>query len=93
MSDEALLWMLGTLIGINSSIIGVLFFMLWSHIQKCSKSGEERAAALARLETQQERIIHDIGDHESGLRGSFHDLRDRMTPLAVWAEREMERRT
>ena len=92
LSESATLWVLGILIGINSSVIGVLFVMLWSHIQQCRKSGEDRAASLARLETQQERIMADIGTHDSGLRGDVHSLRTLVTPMVLWVEGEKERR-
>lgn len=92
MSEGVTLWIFGTLVAINSSIIGVLFLMLWSHIQQCRKSGEDRAAALARLETQQARMMTDIGTHNTGLRGDVHSLRDFVTPMALWVQGEKERR-
>jgi hypothetical protein len=85
MSDTLLMWLFG---GAFAGILG-LAGLWWSHVKEC----REVRAALATLNANMAIVLREIGTHETGLRGSFHDLRDRMTPLAVWAEREMERRT
>jgi hypothetical protein len=76
-------------IGIIITLLVALLGLLLNHISQCSRFHER----LAKMEAEMLTVKHEIGDHGSGLRGSMHDLRDRMTPLAVWAEREMERRT
>ncbi len=92
MSESVILWIFGILVTINSGIVGVLFLMLWGHIGECRRSGEVRAGALAALKTQQERIVRDIGDHETGIRGDIHRLRGELSPFVVYAQMEMARR-
>jgi hypothetical protein len=92
MDKEVVLWMFSILVTINSGIVGVLFLMLWGHIRECRTAGESRSAALAELKTQQNRILQDIGTHDTGLRGDVHDLRNLVTPLALWVQTERERR-
>lgn len=92
MDQGVVLWIAGILVTINSGIVGVLFLMLWSHIRECKKSGEERSAALAVLKMQQERLLIEVGSHETGLRGSLHKLRDELSPFAVYVQMEMEKR-
>jgi hypothetical protein len=92
MSESVILWIFGILVTINSGIVGVLFLMLWGHIRDCRLAGEARAGALAALKSQQERLIHEVGDHETGLRGAMHKLREDLSPFAVWVQLEMQKR-
>lgn len=92
MSESAILWIFGILVTINSGIVGVLFLMLWGHIRDCRKSGDERAGMLATLQAQQNTILREIGDHETGLRGSLHQLRNEVFQSIIRADAERERK-
>lgn len=92
MSETAILWVAGTIITVLLLVIAGIAKMMLAHAKDCRDFRVKLSADIATLQGNVNRVMRDIGDHETGLRGSFHDLRDRMTPLAVWAEREMERR-
>lgn len=92
MDQQAILWIFGILVTINSGIVGILFMMLWSHIRDCRRSGDERSAMLATLQTQQNTILREIGDHDTGLRGSIHRLRNDVAPFMMRDQMERERK-
>lgn len=92
MSESATLWILGTIITVLLLVIAGIARMMLAHAKDCRDFRVKLAADIATLQGDVSRVIRDIGDHESGLRGGMHDLRNRMTPLAIWAEREMEQR-
>lgn len=87
MSEAAVLWIVGTLVTVVLGLGGLLL----SHFRDCRDFRVKLSADIATLQGDVSRVMRDIGDHESGLRGGMHDLRNRMTPLAIWAEREMEK--
>lgn len=39
-----------------------------------------------------DRIIQDIGDHDSGLRGQVHQLTDDISPYIVLAQMRLQRK-
>lgn len=70
MSETVILWLFGTLITLQTLAIGGLVTVFWSHISQC----KETAATTARIDTNLARVMTDIGDHSSGLRGQVHEL-------------------
>jgi hypothetical protein len=73
MDDVTLRWIIGGQIAVN-----VAFAKLWwDHAKEC----RERRAEQASMQTTLETIRHEIGDHETGLRGSVHDLRNQISPM------------
>jgi hypothetical protein len=74
---------LGVIITLLVALLGVLL----SHLSKCSVQHERTAT----LESEVKALKEEIGDHDSGIRGSIHVLNNRVTPIALWAERQMEK--
>lgn len=87
MSESATLWLFGTVILVLLAVIGTLFRMLWAHVTEC----REFRATVAAMAADVTALKHEVGDHERGLRGSMHSLRAQLSPLVVWAQREMEK--
>lgn len=79
MNQAEILWLFGTLITILTVVIGAIASALWAHVGHC----KEVAAAVARMESQLERVATDIGTHETGLRGAVHETANRVTELSM----------
>lgn len=75
MSENAILWLFGTVISILSLIIAGIWGALWSHITHC----KDVASDVSMLKTNMNRVMEDIGTHDSGLRGSVHEVANRVT--------------
>ena len=58
------------------------------HSSQCA-AFHERVAA---LESDMKAVKTEIGDHEKGLRGNLHHLRERLSPICLWVEVQMEQR-
>ena len=84
MSDTVLLWVLG---GQLAMIVG-LFKLWWDHVKEC----RARVANDAVMRADINRLLTEVGDHETGLRGSMHKLRQDMSPFALWVQMEMQKR-
>lgn len=84
MDQSVLLWILG---GQLAMIVG-LGKLWWDHIKDC----RARAAADAVLRSDVNHLLHEVGDHQTGIRGAMHRLRDELSPLAIWVQLEQERR-
>lgn len=87
MSESAVLWVVGTLV----SLVLALGAMLLSHFKDCRDFRVKMSADMATLQADVKRVINDIGDHDSGMRGDIHDLRATVSPFVAWAERQQER--
>ena len=81
---DVLLWALGILVAIQTAIVGFLAKAMWSHVTEC----REFRAEVAAMGADVKRVKEDIGSHETGLRGSVHELKNRVTPVVLWFERE-----
>lgn len=68
MSEATILWLLGTVIGVQTLVIGWLTNVIWSHVRECRAFRE----SVAKISAQLERAIKDIGDHETGIIGQLH---------------------
>ena len=69
--------------GVVAVAIGGLYALLFQHISHCNTvqtSLGEMKATLALLQ-------REIGDHETGLRGSIHKLRSEITPYMIDEQR------
>lgn len=91
MTETAILWVAGTIITVLLLVIAGIARMMLAHAKDCRDFRVKLSGDIATLQGDVSRVMRDIGDHETGLRGSFHELRNRMTPLVIWAEREMEK--
>jgi hypothetical protein len=74
-SETAILWIFGTVIALQTTIVGAIAAALWVHIGHC----KDAASSMARIETNVERLTEDIGTHETGIRGTVHKTANRMT--------------
>jgi hypothetical protein len=54
--------------------IGTIAKLLWGHIEHCKVIN----AKLASIETKVDRVIQDIGTHETGMRGTVHKTANRL---------------
>jgi hypothetical protein len=68
MSEAATLWLFGTLISVLALAIGALAGALWSHVGHC----KDVSADVATLKANTDRILQEIGTHDTGLRGTVH---------------------
>lgn len=79
MNQEAILWIVGAVITLVTAAIGAVAAALWAHVGHC----KEVAASVARMETMVERLSGEIGSHETGLRGSVHEIANRTTEYGM----------
>lgn len=69
MNQDAILWLFGVVIAVQTAVLGFIVKALWDHVETCKVT----AANLASINTNVTRIMIDIGNHESGLRGQAHE--------------------
>lgn len=74
-------------LGVIITLLVALLGLLLNHLSKCSAQHERTA----RLESEVKSLKEEIGDHNSGIRGNVHDLRNRVMPAVLWTERKMEK--
>ncbi len=84
MDSTVLLWILGGQFAMIAGLAG----LWWGHIKDC----RARAAQDAVMRSDIDRLLHEVGDHETGIRGALHKLRDDLSPFALWVQMEMQRR-
>lgn len=92
MDQTVLLWILTTTVGLLTAVIGGMIWMMISHAGDCRDYRVANATHNGSVDAKLERIIRDIGDHDSGMRGDIHDLRKQVTPFVIMAQAELERR-
>jgi hypothetical protein len=61
-------WVIGVLVTVILALAGALYL----HVKEC----REVRAAMATFAAQLTAIAREIGDHDTGLRGSMHRLRE-----------------
>lgn len=83
MDPTVILWILGTLITILLFALGGVFAWIRSHSQHCSQWHVQASREFGSISTKLDRVIADIGDHDSGLRGQVHDLSNHISPLVI----------
>lgn len=88
MSETTILWLFGTVIGLQTSVIGALVLAAIQHSRDCRDFRAQIAGFIADIKAKLDRVERDIGTHETGLRGQLHRLSSEMTPIAVWAQME-----
>ncbi len=83
MTESAILWLFGTLITILLFALGGLFAWMLSHTKHCSVWHVQASREFGSISTKLDRVILDIGDHDTGLRGQVHDLANRISPYLI----------
>jgi hypothetical protein len=79
--DALLFWILVGSFSMNA----VQFKLWWNHAREC----RDFRARFATAEQQIKSMSHEIGDHETGLRGSIHELRNQISPMYIdWQRRK-----
>jgi hypothetical protein len=74
-------------IGIVITLLIALLGALLYHISQCAAFHER----VAKMESEVTAIKKEIGDHESGIRGSLHKLRGEISPLLIEYDRRQDR--
>jgi hypothetical protein len=90
-SEAAILWIVGTALFVQMAVIGFVVRMMLSHSKDCRDFRVEQAKEQGRTNALLERMASDIGDHEHGLRGQYHELAKMMSPVFMDWERQRER--
>lgn len=81
MSEQAILWLFGTVITLQVSVLGGVVLAVW-----------KLAQTVAELSSRLMRVERDIGDHDSGMRGDIHALRDKVMPFVLMESLRQEQR-
>lgn len=89
MTESAVLWLFGTVIGVQTIVLAALASAIWNHVRDCGQFRVEQANLLGRISATLDRVKEDIGDHGSGLRGQVHKLSSDISPYVI---REQARR-
>jgi hypothetical protein len=75
--------LLGIVITLQLALLGWFIY----HSSQCTAFHER----VASLEADVKSIKAEVGDHESGLRGSVHDLRNQISPMYLdWQRRQRQ---
>lgn len=90
MSEGVILWLFGTVIGIQTLVLAGIVGAIWNHVNECKAFRATLAAAVAEIGTNMKRMQEDIGTHDSGMRGDIHQLRDFVTPYIIRSQMERE---
>jgi hypothetical protein len=91
MDQTATLWILGTMTTIVLFALGGIFAWIRTHSQHCSERHVEASREFGSISTKLDRVITDIGDHDSGLRGQVHGLANQISPLVIAEQMRRER--
>jgi hypothetical protein len=83
MDLHVLLWILGGSFALNA----IQFKLWWNHARDC----RDFRARFATIEEQMRSVVHEIGDHETGIRGGLHQLRNQISPMYIdWQRRQRQ---
>lgn len=83
MNSDVILWLFGTVITLQTVVLGAFGTVLWTHLRDCNGFRVDQARMLGQIAADLKRVQLDIGDHESGLRGQVHRLASDITPYIV----------
>lgn len=75
MNQTLLIWLFG---GVAAGLLGILK-LWWDHVKEC----RARIAEAAVLRADLDRVMHEVGDHETGIRGNLHELRNQISPMYI----------
>jgi hypothetical protein len=88
MDETVLLWLFGGQMAFNVGLAK----LWWDHTKDCRDYRVAAALERGQIAADVKSILHEIGDHDSGMRGSIHKLRNEVSPFIILAEREAQRR-
>lgn len=88
MDTTVLLWLLGTIIGVQTIVLAGLTAAFLSHLKDCGNYRVSTAALLGEIKSNLSRVQRDIGDHDTGLRGQVHKLSSDITPYILRRQKE-----
>ncbi len=80
-------WIWLAFIGIVITLLVALLGLLLNHISQCSKFHER----LAAMESEVRSIKAEIGDHDTGIRGNLHRLRNEVSPVMIEYQQRHEK--
>lgn len=73
MNQTLLIWLFG---GVGACLAGILK-LWWDHVKEC----RDRVVKMAAFETRLDSLSREVGDHEHGIRGNLHELRNQISPM------------
>lgn len=79
MDTQVILWLFGTVITVQLSVLGGVVLAVW-----------KLAQTVAELSVRVIRMERDIGDHDTGMRGDIHNLRSTVMPFVLMQSMKME---
>ena len=83
MDQQVILWVLGVMITLLTVVIGALAQAMLTHTKDCRDFRITLAASNASVSTKLDRVIEDIGDHQTGLRGQMHKMAQDISPYII----------
>ena len=83
MDPQVILWILGVIITVMTVVIGALTQAMLTHIKDDRDFRIEVTANNAAMGAKLDRVIEDIGDHETGLRGQMHKMAQDISPYII----------
>ena len=92
MSEVTILWLFGTVIGLQTTVIGAMVVAAIQHSRDCTARHLQISGFMADMRAKLDRVERDIGTHETGLRGQMHRLTSELTPIALFVQIEQARR-
>lgn len=92
MSEAATLWLFGAIIAALTTVISGMAGWIFVHSRDCRDFRVDTSASLSAILANLERVREDIGDHDSGMRGDIHDLRDKVMPFVLMQSMQMEQK-
>lgn len=87
MDPQSLQWLIGILIIVLLAVIGAMFGLFLKHMGECRDFREKVAGMSAKIDS----VKAELGDHETGVRGALHQLRDDISPWIIRAQMERDR--
>lgn len=95
MSEALQIWLFAGAFG----LIAASYIWQWQHRSDCERKRIENverwakeSERLAKVEAGINQLLAEVGDHEHGIRGAMHKLRDELSPFAVWVQMQMDKR-
>lgn len=86
MSEHTILWIFGVLISALSFVLAGVIGWISAHNKHCSAQHGKNEREFGEIAAKLDRIINDIGDHNSGLRGQVHKIENDISPLSIMTQ-------
>lgn len=92
MSESVILGILSLLVMVLLAAIGGLYKAQVAHDKDCRDWRTAQSATTAMLQEQVRQLEAEVGDHDNGIRGSLHELRNQISPMMLYYQLLKERR-